>query len=202
MTKAEKATRWMEDKARDNSHGYDQTWRWGEKEDYDCSAAVISAWQAAGVPVKDNGATFTGNMYKVFMKCGFKDVTAQVDIKTGKGLRRGDVLLRKGKHTAMYCGGGKEVEASINELGKARGGKTGDQTGREFLIRSYRNYPWDCVLRYQEKTPAKKESDITQVAKDVIAGRYGNGADRKKAVEAAGYDYAKVQKKVNELLKK
>ena len=25
---------------------------------------------------------------------------------------------------------------------------TGDQTGREFLVRPYRNYPWDCVLRY------------------------------------------------------
>ena len=43
-----------------------------------------------------------------------------------------------------------EVEASINEKGTATGGKPGDQTGKEFLIRSYRNYPWDCVLRYQE----------------------------------------------------
>ena len=201
MTKAEKATRWMEDKARDNSHGYDQTWRWGEKGDYDCSAAVISAWQSAGVPVKDNGATFTGNMYKVFMKCGFKDVTAQVDLKTGKGLRRGDVLLRKGRHVAMHCGNGKEVEASINEKGKIRGGKPGDQTGREFLIRSYRNYPWDCVLRFTEKPSAKKKPTIEQAARDVITGRYGNGTDRKKAIEALGLDYSAVQKKVNELLR-
>lgn len=200
MTKAEKATRWMEDKARDNSHGYDQTWRWGEKEDYDCSAAVISAWQSAGVPVKDNGATFTGNMYKVFMKCGFKDVTSQVDLKTGKGMCRGDVLLRKGRHVAMHCGNGKEVEASINEKGTARGGKSGDQTGREFLIRSYRNYPWDCVLRYTEKTT--KKPTIEQVARDVIVGKYGNGAERKKAIEALGLSYEKVQKKVNELFKK
>lgn len=50
----------------------------------------------------------------------------------------------------MYCGNGKEVEASINEKGKATGGKPGDQTGREILIRSYRNYPWNHVLRYVE----------------------------------------------------
>lgn len=50
----------------------------------------------------------------------------------------------------MYCGSGKEVEASINEKGTATGGKPGDQTGKEFLIRSYRNYPWDCILRYKE----------------------------------------------------
>ncbi len=199
MTKTEKATRWMEDKARDDSHGYDQTWRWGQKGDYDCSAAVISAWQESGVPVKDNGATFTGNMYKAFLRCGFKDVTSAVNLRTGKGLRRGDVLLRKGKHTAMHCGNGKEVEASINEKGTARGGKPGDQTGRECLIRAYRNYPWDCVLRYTEKAP--KKPTIEQVAGDVIAGKYGNGETRKKNIEALGIDYEKVQKKVNELLK-
>lgn len=49
---------------------------------------------------------------------------------------------------AMYCGDGKEVEASINEKGTAHGGKPGDQTGKEFLIRSYRNYPWTNILRY------------------------------------------------------
>lgn len=202
MTKTEKAIRWMEDKARDNRHGYDQTFRWGERGDYDCSAAVISAWQSAGVPVKEKGATFTGNMYKVFLSCGFKDVISQVDLKTGKGLRRGDVLLRKGRHVAMHCGNGKEVEASINEKGKARGGKPGDQTGREFLIRPYRNYPWSNVLRYSEPTASKGISKTEQAARDVIAGKYGNGADRKKAIEALGLDYKAVQKKVNELLKK
>lgn len=42
------------------------------------------------------------------------------------------------------------MEASINEKGKAVGGVPGDQTGREFLIRSYRNYPWTNVLLFSE----------------------------------------------------
>ena len=41
MGKIETATQWMIDLANDNSHGYDQTNRWGP--DYDCSSAVISA---------------------------------------------------------------------------------------------------------------------------------------------------------------
>lgn len=41
---------------------------------------------------------------------------------------------------------------------------------------------------------------IEQVAKEVLQGKWGNGADRKKKLEAAGYDYNAVQKKVNELL--
>lgn len=144
----ESATSWMERIAKDNTHGYDQTYRWGEKGDYDCSAAVITAFQQAGVPVRTKGATYTGNMLNVFKKCGFSDITSSVNRSTGAGLQRGDVLLNTGHHTAMYCGNGQEVEASINEKGTATGGKPGDQTGREFLIRSYRNYPWTNILRY------------------------------------------------------
>lgn len=148
MSVIESAISWMEEKAKDNRHGYDQRYRWGEKGDYDCSAAVITAWEQAGVPVKTNGATYTGNMYNVFLALGFKDVTSSVNLSTGAGLKRSDVLLNKKKHAAMYCGNGLEVEASINEKGGIVGGIPGDQTGKEFLIRKYRNYPWDCVLRY------------------------------------------------------
>lgn len=42
---------------------------------------------------------------------------------------------------------------------------------------------------------------ITEIAKEVIDGKWGNGEDRKKKLAAAGYDYESVRKKVNELLK-
>lgn len=148
ISKIEKATQIMEAWAADSSHGYDQIYRWGEKGDYDCSSAIIQACENAGIPVKTKGATYTGNMRSVFLRTEFKDVTASVNRVTGAGLLRGDVLLNNRYHTAIYVGDGKEVEASINEKGTATGGKPGDQTGREFLVRSYRNYPWDCVLRY------------------------------------------------------
>lgn len=151
----EKAISWMEKTAKDPSHGYDQAYRWGERGDYDCSSAVITAWQQAGVPVKTVGATYTGNMLQAFKQCGFDDVTGKVNRTTGEGMKRGDVLLNVVHHVAMYCGNGKEVEASINERGGATGGAPGDQTGKEFWIRSYRNYPWNYVLRYNSKdTPA------------------------------------------------
>lgn len=150
MTVVESAISQMESWAADNTHGYDQQFRWNERGDFDCSSAVISAWEAAGVPVRSKGATYTGNMKPVFLACGFIDVTMQVNLQTGSGLIRGDVLLNQADHTAMYCGGGYEVEASINEFGKVTGGQPGDQTGSEFLKRPYRNFPWDCVLRYQE----------------------------------------------------
>lgn len=41
---------------------------------------------------------------------------------------------------------------------------------------------------------------IDTLAKEVIRGDWGNGAERKQRLTAAGYDYAAVQKRVNELL--
>lgn len=47
-------------------------------------------------------------------------------------------------------------------------------------------------------TTAKKSVD--EIAAEVIAGKWGNGSDRKNRLTAAGYDYAAVQAKVNEKL--
>lgn len=40
---------------------------------------------------------------------------------------------------------------------------------------------------------------VDELAREVLQGKWGNGAERKKRLEAAGYDYAVVQKKVNQL---
>ena len=50
-------------------------------------------------------------------------------------------------------------------------------------------------------TPSSKKSN-TEIAKEVIQGKWGNGAERKKRLEDAGYDYAAVQKEVERLLAK
>ncbi len=42
---------------------------------------------------------------------------------------------------------------------------------------------------------------VEQLAREVIQGKWGNGATRKKRLTEAGYSYAAVQAKVNELLK-
>lgn len=164
MGKIETATQWMIDLANDNSHGYDQAYRWGEYGDYDCSSAVITAWQTAGVPVKSNGATYTGNMKNVFLNTGFSNVKSSIVLSSGSGLVRGDVLLNSSSHTAMFIGNGQIVHASQNENGKATGGKAGDQTRKEICIRSYYNSPWDCILRYNEggSTPPASGNTIIQ----------------------------------------
>lgn len=160
MTRQEtinKAVAWATGIAEDPAHGYDQANRWSP--DFDCSSFIITAWNEAGVPVKAAGASYTGNMYFSFLHCGFRDATNEVNLATGAGLQKGDVLLNKANHTEMCIGSNRVVKASINEKGSTTGGMTGDQTGREIYIGSYYNYPWDCVLRFNgAETEKPKES--------------------------------------------
>ncbi len=41
---------------------------------------------------------------------------------------------------------------------------------------------------------------VEAVAKEVIAGKWGNGDERKQRLTAAGYDYSAVQAQVNKLI--
>lgn len=151
MSKIDSAVAWAVSIANDDSHGYDQTDRWSP--DYDCASLVISAWEQAGVLVKTNGASYTGNMVDVFLSCGFKDVTSSINLSTGAGLKKGDVCWRRSGssgHTEMMISETHIVGATSNEHGTATGGTDGDQTGEEIRVRAYYNYPWMKVLRYND----------------------------------------------------
>ena len=132
-------TNWMIDIALDDSHGYDQAYRWGERGDYDCSSLVISALKASGL--NTGSATYTGNMRSQLTARGFKWMTDFSE------LRPGDILLNEVYHTAIYLGNNLLVHASGNEFDDAVGGKPGDQTGEEIYIRTYYWRPWDGFLR-------------------------------------------------------
>lgn len=45
-----------------------------------------------------------------------------------------------------------------------------------------------------------KKKSVTKLAKEVLAGKWGSGDDRKSKLTSAGYDYDAVQAKVNELV--
>lgn len=61
-----------------------------------------------------------------------------------------------------------------------------------------------CFIRpkYETETVKPVAIDYEEIAKEVIAGMWGNGADRKRRLNEAGYDYAQVQATVNKLLRK
>lgn len=139
--------------------GYDQDQRWNiwEGGECDCSSLVVHALQEAGFETGD--ASYTGNMSKNLCDHGWERVD-------NDGYPRvGDILLNDRCHVAVYVGNGLVAQASIDERGKARGGKSGDQSGYETNLKPYYDYPWDCYLRYHEEepvTPTKKRRKTMQ----------------------------------------
>lgn len=179
--------------ANDNRHGYSQKNRNG-KPDYDCSSLVIHCLDYGGFPMSSYGATYTGNMTNALIKCGFKNVIKDINIKTGKGMKAGDVFLNRYHHTAIAVSDTQLCAAHDNY-----DRKTGDSSGNEINIYKYKNYVhgWLSVWRYTGK---QKENSLYSVADAVIKGKYGNGAKRISNLETAGYDPEKVQKIVNDIL--
>lgn len=71
------------------------------------------------------------------------------------------------------------------------------------IIETYNLTQYD-VRDTDSKTEVKKEKKKKKanktIANEVLAGKWGNGAERKKKLTQAGYDYEKIQKLVNELV--
>lgn len=59
---------------------------------------------------------------------------------------------------------------------------------------------WDGDMQPIE--PEKPKKTVDQLAQEVIDGKWSIGAERKKLLEAAGYNYNEVQERVNQMLSK
>lgn len=62
---------------------------------------------------------------------------------------------------------------------------------KDFIVKGFNANP------QPNPTPIKS---IDELAREVIAGQWGNGDDRKRRLEEAGYNYNEVQNKVNEIM--
>lgn len=207
MTKSiETSVAWMENLAKDNSHGYDQTHRNGPN--YDCSSAIGTALNKGGFNV--NPSSTTRNLYAQLKAEGF--------VPCSKPWKRGDIHLSVGHHVVMSTDANNIVHASINEKGTATGGKTGDQTGKEICIRSYYEHPsgWNYHLRYKGTSSNSNTSNKTNNYSKLLQGYTGNSivdafkskgldssyANRKKYAQAVGISNYKGTKEQNTKLLK
>lgn len=80
-------------------------------------------------------------------------------------------------------------------------GYTGDlDLNKAYISAASWNKQAGRVKTTTNTTTAAKKS-VTTLAKEVLAGKWGNGSDRKNRLTKAGYDYVKVQAAVNKLVK-
>ena len=187
MGNIEKAVKFMVDTANNDKHGYDQTHR--NSPNYDCSSLVGTALNKAGFNVSPN--SWTGNLRKQLLACGFKEVPVN------GARKRGDIFLTESRHVVMCVDSKTIVHASINEKGTTTGGKSGDQTGKEICTRSFYtpSYGWDYhfTLDGNSETtnnePYNKEVKASKPAKEYdrfVGGTYTVSASGLNVRDGAG----------------
>jgi len=177
MTVPEKAVQWALKTAADDTHGYNNTkgHRTGNP-DYACSSFVAAAYRAAGLTSIPADA-YTATMRKQFLAAGFEDVTSSVNLKTGKGMLPGDVVLNPGKHVEMVANSKLQLVGARGEAtGGAANGKAGDQGG-EIAVTNWFDFGWRFCLRYPTKTEPVKVTYIVQ------AGLYKVKSNADKALQ-------------------
>lgn len=127
------------------------------------------------------------------------------NVPIGWGYIRG---YAKPKYATKSSGNGaastakKSIETIAREV---ISGQWGNGDARKSALKSA-GYDYDAVqkkvneiLSGASQKPAKTN---TEIAKEVISGKWGNGDDRKKKLTAAGYNFTEIQRKVNEILGK
>lgn len=185
----DRATDWAVGIANDNSHGYTNG-QWGPE--YSCISLIMEAFTAAGL---DLGKCNIDKLPNRLIDRGFEDVTAEVDLASGQGLAKGDVLWYvnedKHGHTEMYIGSDQMVGARGDT-----DGKRGDSRGDEISVASYSNLGWQRVFRLPdgytgEEAETGEPEEPTDAIYRVQAGAYSEEANAKAAcsrIIAAGFD--------------
>ena len=141
---------------------------------------------ASKVTIKLGGNTSasTGTLYRV--QTGAFSKKANADAMEKK-------LKAKGFDTYMVQSGG---------LYKVQVGAYSVRANAEAMMKKVKSAGFDAFITTASGSAISSSNAkfIDTLAKEVIRGDWGNGAERKQRLTAAGYDYAAVQKRVNELL--
>ena len=123
-------------------------------------------------------------------------------------LKFGDILYTSypgSHHTGIYVGNNQVAEAA----GKCT--RVASMSNRrkkfKYCFRITEQGQTKEAKKAQKKVAKKvkklvKKKTNEKIAREVIAGKWGNGSERKKKLKAAGYNYRKIQNIVNKLLKR
>lgn len=161
------------------------------------------------------GTTTTNQMYRI--RKTWKDAASQIGAYTNfdnaKRACKDGYYVFDSKGNIVYPEQKQEAapapaptKKSVQEIAaEVWAGKWGNGAIRKQRLEAA-GYNYNEVQRAVEaykKTPAPapvKKSNA-EIAKEVWAGKWGNGTDRKKRLEAAGYNYAAVQAEVEKIIK-
>ena len=120
--------------------------------------------------------------------------------------KKGDIILFNWDDNTQPNNGysdhiGVVEKVSGNTITTIEGNKS-QAVGRRTLKVGAGNIRGYARPKYKaESSSGGSTTNLSAVARDVIAGKYGNGDARKQALQAKGYNYNAVQAEVNRILK-
>lgn len=88
----------------------------------------------------------------------------------------------------------------IGGLYKIQVGAYREKANADNMMAKLKAAGFDAFITTESGASVSTLKSIDEIAREVIRGDWGNGADRRNRLTSAGYDYASVQAKVNELL--
>ena len=96
----------------------------------------------------------------------------------------------------FYCPKNQEIEKFTK--------KNALEFSKKKMAMTYAVLDYDSVQAKVNELMGKSTTGNTvdELAREVIPGLWGNGAERKSRLTAAGYDYSVVQSRVNQIMKK
>lgn len=173
---------------------------------FDCSGLVKGLlWGWSGNKShKRGGASYASN--GVPDKNANQMIAACKDVTTDFSKIEVGELLWKDGHVGIYLGAGKAVECTPSwkngvQVTTVRNVAAG--TGQKWT--KHGKLPWVTYVGNVGSTAAPEPDTTTatveEIAREVIRGKWGNGAERKTKLTSAGYDHKEVQAAVNRLMK-
>lgn len=170
-------------------------WNW------DCIClikGILWGWKNDKTKPRGGGAIYASN--------GVPDIGENTMINQCKNVSTDFTNIKKGEmvwldgHAGVYVGDGNVIEATAGwntlKVIKSQIGPNGERTyNGKGGSRSWEKHGF---LPYVDYETTKTIDDLAQ---EVLDGKWGNNPQRKEKLIKAGYDYSKIQARVNELVK-
>lgn len=140
---------------------------------------------AAKVTAKLGGGTASnpsGTLYRVQTGAYTKKANADAQLAKVKAAGFDTYMVQAGGYYKIQVGAYSKKENAVAMAAKLKAAG------------------FDTFITTEQGTAVTAQKSVQEIAREVIAGKWGNGEERKKKLIAAGYDYSAVQAAVNALM--
>ena len=163
----------------------------------DCSSYVFKCLKKGGFIPESTWNGSTEDLFKMARQGKLKEIKRSE-------VQRGDIFvsgvegksLNAGGHTGLFTRKGEIIHCNY---GNGTVTTNNEREGYDYYLSAARR-----PVRFFRPVGAienKPEKSVSEIAKEVIAGKWGVGGDRANRLQRAGYSYKQVQDEVNRQLR-